>query len=550
MTRLLNDRNQNLIVALGIPMLALTITRPLGFDNAMYQTMALDILRYGRIPYIGTWDQNFPGIVYIHYLAILLFGSSDFSIRFFDVTVQLLFAIYLYRFWSRWLRPQTAALASILYIAYYVSGGGLLLAERDVYVGMLIVVSFDFILRARETQKFQSVFILLAGLVQGLNLVLRPTAAVPIAILAAGIGLTREGKFAFGTWPRVLLFLVASSVPLAIILAYYAGITGGLEEFYLATIRWNLDLYVKGDSGLLRLGLQFIRRAFLVPFTIYGLFKWRNVAVFFGHLATRWEKLIYASLAISALLIALIMRKYFDYHFAPFYLLLMPLAALGIEQFASRFRRPLQHHYAVVLAVYAATFLAYVPRGPLAYGLAMTIRQNPVDLSYEAQYPNPYWGAKAEWAVERYLNAPANHAGRVEICSFTTNLQLHLGREAAGRYIQLLALAYRTSFEEAGPPHYTEYQMRWQRDYIDSLSTLKPRFIVLARNTHFIYFDDVYGDFLRYLPGFDSLLATCYRYDTSFGGYQIFRIRTDSSIRKVPSVNAAEAVRGIKGQEQ
>ena len=529
MIRFLKDRYLRWIAALCIPMLALTIIRPFGFDNAMYQTMALEMQRFGRVPYLGTWDQNFPGIVYIHYLAILLFGTSDLSLRIFDVIVQFLFAIFLYRFWSRWLRPKTAALVSVLYIAYYVSGGGLLLAERDVYSGMLIVVGLECLLRAREGRGGSTIWILLAGLLEGVNLLLRPTALASTGILAVGFLLTSEGKFTYDKWPQVLLFTIVSIVPFGLVLAYYAEITGGLREFYLATIRWNLDLYASQDSGLIRLGLQFLRRAFLVPFAIYAVMQGGNMSEFFTRSVTRREGIVYASLTLVLLLSAIAMRKYFDYHFAPFFILLMPLPALGIERFVSRFRTSLARDYALILSLYAATFLAYAPRAPFACGLAITMKRKPMELSYAAQYPDPYWGARPERAAERYLNSLLNRTGRVEICSFTTNLQLHLGREPAGRYIQSLAIAYRTDPEDAGPPRYTSYQLRWQREYVDSLQTLRPRFIVLARRTHIFSFDDVYDDFLKYLPRFDSLLAASYRYDTAFGGYQIFRIRTDTA---------------------
>jgi hypothetical protein len=526
MNTLFHDRRLLLVLLVSIPMLALAFVKPLGFDNAMYQTMALDLYRYGKVPYIGTWDQNFPGIIYIHYLAILFFGTSDLSIRWFDTIVQLIFAGFLYRFWLRWLRPNTAALTAILYIAFYVSGGGLLLAERDVYAGMVIFVSIWLILRASQARSPFAWFAI-AGLVCGLSMVLRPTGIIPIAVVSGCLFFSSDGKWEWSQWSRALIFLLVSFIPLGFVLLYYASIPGGLEAFYFATIRWNLDLYAGVDNAPVMLGLQFVRRALLVPIAIYAIVKRRELATFFSQKTSRWEMLLYISLSLAILATALVMRKYFDYHFSPFYMMLMPLASLGIELFAARFLRPLSHHYAIVLGVYSATFLAYVPKAPLAFGLALTMGQHPMDYVYAAQFPNPYWGAEAEWAVRRYLNSPTNRDGCVEICSFTTNLQLHLAREHVGKYIQLLALAYRLNPDENGPPAYTSYQQTWQRDYIDALRIEHPRFIILARNTSSFYLKDVYNDFLKYIPGFDSLLHSAYRYDTTFGGYQIFRLQSD-----------------------
>src|SRR5205085_9736805 len=82
------DRLLWLVLVGSAAMLALTIPKPLGFDNAMYQRMGIDLHDFGRIPYIGSWDQNFPGIFYIHYLIISAFGPSDLSVRWFDCLVQ------------------------------------------------------------------------------------------------------------------------------------------------------------------------------------------------------------------------------------------------------------------------------------------------------------------------------------------------------------------------------------------------------------------------------------------------------------------------------
>ncbi len=510
-------------------MLALAFVKPLGFDNAMYQAMAVDLYRFGKVPYIGSWDQNFPGIIYIHYLAILLFGSSDFSIRIFDTIIQILFTGFLYRFWSRWLRPGTAALTAILYIAYYTSADGhRMLAERDVYAGMVVILSVWLVMKAREHASAPWAWIVAAGLAGGFGIVLRPTGIIPIAIIGLSILLTDDLRINWLHWTRSLLYVLASLIPIGLVLAYYTDIPGGLEAFYLATIRWNLDLYAKLDNGLTLLALQFARRAFLVPIVIYALIKRREIKQFLIRALSRKELIVYIALTVASLGIALIMRKYFDYHFAPFYMLLMPLAAFGIELIASQFRCPLAHHYAILVGVYCATFLAFIPKAPFAFGLALTMEQNPVEFTSDAQFPDPNWGAKSERAVRQFLSKPENRVGSVEICSFIPYLQLHLGREHVGKYIQLLALAYRLNPDDVSPPRYTDYQLRWQHEYVDAIRTKQPRFIVLTRNTHFGYVDDVYYDLLRYIPGFDSVLGTYYRYDTAFGGYQVFRLRSDA----------------------
>ncbi len=57
--------------------LSLLFIEPFSFDNAVYPSIAADLLRQRRIPYLRSFDQNFPGIMLMHVLAITLFGAGD-----------------------------------------------------------------------------------------------------------------------------------------------------------------------------------------------------------------------------------------------------------------------------------------------------------------------------------------------------------------------------------------------------------------------------------------------------------------------------------------
>jgi hypothetical protein len=523
----IKDRWFLLVLIISACLLSLMVLKPLNFNNQQYQDMALELYRFGKIPYIGTWDQNFPGIIYIHYLIVLLFGPSDIGIRLFDVFVQLVFVAFLYRFWLRWLKPHTAALAAVLYIAYYVSGSFMLLSQRDVYGGMLTVLSLYLLIRARNSPRSRVLLTAASALIAGYLIVLRPTGLLPVSLLALSVAFNDSFQIVWRrVWIAVLYFLCAL-MPIAIVLGYYASIPHGLESMYLATIRWNLDLYGRIDNGFVLLLGQFARRAFLTPLAIYGLFVWRRSSLYFSCKPTRWEVVIYSALLAGYLFIAFLMRKYFDYHFAPFYMLLMPLPAIAIERIADRFSNPLRHHYAIVFGVYAATLLAYAPKAPLSFGVALMAGQNPMEYAYEVQSPSPMWGAIPERQTMAYMDRKENRQGLVEVCSFTNNLRLHLRREAAGRFVNLLALAYRLNPDDEGRPLFTDYQKRWQREYVDSLRIKQPRFIIVARQTPFGYFADVYDDCLKWVPGFDSLLQSSYHRNTVIGGFNIYQLRSD-----------------------
>src|SRR5687768_4732197 len=64
---------------IALPLFVPSLFVPMSSDNSIYQSMAYDLLQFGRMPYLGSWDQNFPGIVAIHAVVLAIFGGSDLA---------------------------------------------------------------------------------------------------------------------------------------------------------------------------------------------------------------------------------------------------------------------------------------------------------------------------------------------------------------------------------------------------------------------------------------------------------------------------------------
>jgi hypothetical protein len=497
-------------------MLALAVVKPLGYDNALIQSLAVD-LAHGLVPYIGSWgNHNLPGIIYIHYISVLLFGPSDLALRLFDSIIQIAFALFFYRFLLRWLKPHTAAISAVLYVAYYVSAGSLLLSEPDLYGAMLVVIAFALLLPPSKWWR-----LVVGGLCVGAYVIIRPTSLLYVAIFTVYRLFFVEKDRVGHRIMDAAIVLLSGLLPLALFLLYYARIPGGLESMYLTVVRWNIDLYSPLEGGLIPFLEELARRALIIPFAIYAILHWRRTTPFFQRPPERTERILFYMLLVAAFGIAMLMRKYFSYHFAPFFLLLLPLAAVGIEQFATRFKTVLGRHNAILISCFLCTFVTYPPKAPFAFGLGLILQTDPVAFTYQTQLPDSSWGAVPEQATIHYLSKPENAAGLVEICSYDPHLRLHLGRECAGKYPVLVPLGCRTNGDTDAPPRYTDYQVRWQQAYLDSLRRKQPRFLILARGTHYSYLEDPYTSCLRWIPGFDSLLHSAYHYDTAFGGMQV-----------------------------
>ena len=319
-----------LLVALST--LCVVLVTPLYIDNYILQSLASDLYRFGKIPYMGSSYHDFPGMIGVHYIAILFFGTKEIGFRVFDVIVQIGFVMIFYRLLLQWLRPRTAALAVVLYILYYVGHGASLYGQRDVYLMMLIFASFFLLLSGKN-------WIGLAGLLAGLAVLLKPTAFFDLALLALYVllngndrsyGELRSSKRSF---TRSLIFVSAGIFPLALVLIYYSSIPGGLEAFYLSTIRFNLDIYTKFHTPFhdfaAELGHYGLLLAFASCATTRLPFLSSDPNTFEG-LRSKKDKLFLFLLIASNLLIVIVQRKFIPYHFAPFFMSVIPLAAIGI----------------------------------------------------------------------------------------------------------------------------------------------------------------------------------------------------------------------------
>ncbi len=529
-----------LLVALciGVILIAIVVVTPLSFDDFVLRTMAMYYYRFGRLPYLGSWDHNFPGILIFHYLAIVLFGERDISERFLDVLVQLGFSVLLYGFLRTWMRGRIAAFGVVLYLTYYVSGGPAVYSQRDVYAAMALIGSLYLLVQTSAADGAESrgthggfrpgtFRIGLSGFIAGFSVLIRPTFVLPVLLIAVYI-LRLPYRGTARRWKMAISFLTIGAIPCFAVILFYATIPGGLMELYRSTVLFNLDVYTKlhGDPSWICLNL--VWKGLLLPFAVGGMIWARQGKLsFLLHRSLRREdQWLYGGLLATLLFSALVMQKYFPYHFAPFYIFLCPFSALGIEWVCSRIHNRIFRYSALVAFVFLSTFfLTSRLKAPFVFVRAWLHGDDAASQTYSAMYSNPDFGAIPEREVIHYVSLPGNSSGAVEVCSFEPSLRAHLDRRPSGPYNVPTAIALTSDSQAIANPTYTDYQRAWRTVYFDSLCSVKPSFIIFARNTGILSWRDPYRCYLQNLPGFDSLLQTSYRYDTEFGCYQIFRRR-------------------------
>jgi len=508
----LRDKTLWVVTLLSLIILAPVLIEPLSFDSAIYQTLAIDMVHRGFIPYIQSFDQNFPGIVYLHCFEILLLGPSDLSLRLFDIALQLSFIIFLYRYLSKWMTSKTAALSSVLYALYYVSAGSGVYGQRDVYIFMATVVGFSLIFTTRTPWR-----IIFAGVVIGFTILIRPTSLLFLAL--ASVFLMFDDDLKVRYLGEAVLIGIIGLLPMSLFLLYITQFPDGLKEFYDFAIRFNLDVYGRIADPSHRLW-EILRSSFIIIFALVGALSSQSIPK--ERMLTRNQKLVYIISVVSFLLIVAVQGKFFRYHLAPFFMLLIPVAGMGIKSVTDMIRTPVKRHYAILACLALCSLVRFNPTSSLAFGLAILEHEPPFQRTYDAVYTDSLFGPREESAIKDYFRQQRNSEGIVEICSLDPTLRLHLNRKYASGFPTLHTLSTAARFNRIGLPVYTNYQLLWQRRYIDTLRTVKPRFIIIADGMNFWTVRN-FNAFLHGLNGFYGLINESYFLDTTIGGYKIYQ---------------------------
>ena len=496
-----------------------TIITPFRFDNAVFQGIAYDLVNFGRVPFVSSWLHDVPGLIYLHGFAIWLFGNSDLSIRYLDIILQLSFIAFFFRFLQRWLTPRASALSCILYALFYLGGGVYMYFQRDVFIAMLSIVAWHQLLRYSDTKRVWR--LLVSALIIGVTILIRSTSVILLPVFAVYIWLAlMDRRGAFNRTAIALFYAFVCLVPLGLLLLYYVEI-GVIENFYYATIRWNTDLYSSSAEPVATFGRELARVALLWLIAIYVRFTSKRLSDVRRKLSAS-EYVFWALLMLGTLTSILIQHKFFRYHVAPLFIFTIPFAATGILTLTDRLRNPVRRQYALIALCWGSTLMFFVPRSPLAFGLALTQNRSPLEAAYEAEYLSPLDGAVPERQVLKYFEQPQNRTGAIEVCSYDPLLRLHLRRQCVGPYNVLDPIGWRLRTSSSGLPEYTDYQREWQKNYVDLLRKAQPEWIVIDRNSEYYGLADPYRSLLQYLPGFPELFNN-YSLDAAFGAFQIFR---------------------------
>jgi hypothetical protein len=493
-------------IAVFVVIYSLLLLHPYNVDNDTYHSMGWDFYAFGKLPYIGSWDQNFPGIVFIHWLGIAITGNNQIGLRLIEIAFQLGSTVLLLKLARRWLSNEAAWIAAIGYALTYLRGPYNELGQRDGFVTLFLLGAVVISLRNYDRKRNQSGLLhATTGFLIGLATVIRPTysilLAVPYLSLFPLVGVASERR----NWKLAGLAVAGFPIPITAMFALYLPIDGGLNEFYIATIRFNLDVY----SGL-QTRIFFGRAAKCVAVIL----AWGLTTIWFkrkGALTTTKmskQERVYLALMIGVGFIEVgVMRKLFTYHFIPLTAALSIVFAFMMEKW---WQRLLPQHGRYFFP--SALLILFVALFPFKLVGALVNHEAPLDF-----FPPEI--DRREVELTRYLRGATVDGDKIEFASICCGPRWRHGRESATRFTTLYPLLLTKSGS------YTDYQLRMRESYAHQIDEARPKLIVL----HYIPAKEMFWPIgspdtaVRALPGMDSILRSDYFVDTVIAPYTVYR---------------------------
>src|SRR5262245_52852152 len=298
---LLDWRYSVLTMTLCALMLSPTLAYRMAVDHGVFAYMGAEILE-GRWPYLGTWESDFPGLMFLQAAVIFILGKSIFMFRVFDYLVELGSAYLIYRIGHRVGSHRAAALlAAALFCLVYQGYGTWNTAQREGFGLFFILLGYWLYLTAeRRSALFTALGI---GLGVGIAALIKPTLLALSAFYAPLLLQLRDRQ----AWKPLLTAVAGVLSPTATVLIFY-WIHGGLYQLYESCVLYqSTDTSHRRGGGSVwsywlskaqRLGGHAIGLAILsAPFLLRGNFRRERFMLYLAYLGSIYAVFVQGTFA-------------------------------------------------------------------------------------------------------------------------------------------------------------------------------------------------------------------------------------------------------------
>ena len=114
---------------------------PIGRDQATYSVIE-EILLKGKHLYRDLWDNKPPGIFYLYVPIVALLGRVPWLVGAVDLACVAAASLCTFYFCTRYLGPQTGALAAVLYAYWHNHKGYISAAQPEVFIILFVFAAF------------------------------------------------------------------------------------------------------------------------------------------------------------------------------------------------------------------------------------------------------------------------------------------------------------------------------------------------------------------------------------------------------------------------
>ena len=219
----------------------LYMTVPPSPDQSQFDWMAFISTR-GQPFYVGSFDMNWPGEMWLHELGIRIFGIHAWTWRLTDFLLMACFTTSGAMFLSRSGWHLASLVFLFLYPPLYISAGGWMVGQRDIIAtGFLLIACALAIPSGRR----EMITVLTAGLMVAVAVLIRPTFMSFIAglIILEFLPFKARELSHISRAARSIGFLFgfATGIGAAVLSGLYLG---NLDDWYQQSIEFSLSVYV------------------------------------------------------------------------------------------------------------------------------------------------------------------------------------------------------------------------------------------------------------------------------------------------------------------
>jgi len=495
---------------IGLVLLLPTLAYRIGVDQSSFAYIGGQLLQ-GRWPYLGTWESDYPGMMFLHALEILVFGRSVAMFRVFDILTQLVVVLLIFRITAR-LGSRTGGLLGVVcYGLIYTGYGPWNTAQREGFAIPWVLWGYWLCLTSERRPPARTA--LGIGLGLGIAALFKPTLLALAAFYLPLLGPLGPSLRLAGVG------LGAAAAPAVLVVLLYAAL-GGLRELVEATWTYQAVYTARlrgGDSLLLhwarntwRLGLQ--TKLLLVaglPLLLRGPFSREHRMLYLGFL--------------GAVLGVIVQGTFAGYHYLPG----LAVGAVIVGILFSRVTGWIARRWpgtwtprlelALVALIAAGAAPRYIGADTMRYLLTMHFLEPPgpgeFHIGTEFDFTESY-------DLASYLAASTDPEEPVQVWAYDPLVYYLAERRASSRFATTHPLVMRPPGGEL-----TDMQRRWREEFMASVRQDRPPFVAVAQRDAWWWApgEQTSEELLDDFPEWKSFLEQDFVLDRTIGRYLVLR---------------------------